>query len=240
MAFIWLDSVKGLFTSELIRKAASALGEGEGNTAKAISGIVPSVLGGIISKGTSGIDGASSILNMAKGVEGAGILNNLGNLFGGGSNPQLSNGLDMVKRLLGDKLNSIAGTISGFADIKESSVPSLMGMVTPMALGVLGQHASQNNLTPKSLSNMLASQKSSVAEALPPGLDSLAGLTGLSSVGGAITSMTGGVEHAAVSTVHTAAYEIEKTGSNKRWLWPMMLALLVIFLVLVFSRSCTR
>jgi outer membrane protein OmpA-like peptidoglycan-associated protein len=240
MAFNWLDSVKGLFTSELITKAASVLGEGEGNTAKAISGIVPSVLGGIISKGTSGIEGASAILNMAKSTVGTGILSNLGNLFGGGSNTLLSNGLDMAKRLLGDKVNSISGAISGYAGIKESSVTSLMGMVAPMALGVLGQHASQNNLTPNSLSNMLASQRSSITEALPAGLGSLAGLTGLSSVGSAISSVTGSTKHTAAPTVHTAAYAVEKTGSNRRWLLPVLLAILVILLVWLFSRSCNK
>ncbi len=240
MAFNWLDSVKGLFTSELISKAASSLGEGEGNTAKAISGIVPSVLGGILSKGTSGIDGASAILDMAKGAVGTGILSNPGNLFGGGSNTLLTNGLDMVKRLLGDKLNSISGVLSGFAGIKESSVTSLMGMVAPIALGVLGQHASQNNLTPNGLSNMLASQKSSITEALPAGLGSLAGLTGLSSVGSAISSMTGGIKQPANPTVHVAAYEVEKAGSNRRWVLPMLLAVLVIILVWLFSRSCNK
>src|SRR5882757_10031849 len=238
MAFNLLDSVKELFTSDLISKAASSLGESEGSTAKAISGIIPSVLGGIVSKATSGIDGASSVLDMAKGAAGTGILSNLGNMFGGGGGSNLlSNGLDMVKRLLGDKFSSIASTISNFSGIKESSVSSLMGMVAPAALGVLGQHSSQNNLTPSSLSNMLASQATSLKDALPAGLSSLAGLTGLSSVGSAISSMTGGMKHAATTTAHTAAYAVEKAGSNRRWLLPLLLAVLIIVVVWLFSRS---
>ena len=240
MAFNLLDSVKSLFTSELVGKAASSLGEGEGSIAKAISGIVPSVLGSIVSKGTSGIDGASSILDLSKNVAGTGILSNLGNMFGGGSSTMVSNGLDMVKRLMGDRLTSIAGVLSGFAGIRESSVSSLLGMVAPMALGVLGQHASQNNLTPNGLSNMLASQKASIVDALPAGLSSLAGLTGLSSVGNAISSAAGGVKQAAASTVHSAAYAVEKTASNRRWLLPFLLAVLVILLVWLFSRSCNK
>src|SRR5882757_2571009 len=241
MAFNLLDSVKELFTSDLISKAASSLGEGEGGTAKAISGIIPSVLGGIVSKATSGIDGASSILDMAKGSAGTGILSNLGNIFGGGGGSSLlSNGLDMVKRLLGDKFSSIASTISNFAGIKESSVSSLMGMVAPAALGVVGQHASQNNLTPNSLSNMLAGQAASLKDALPSGLSSLAGLTGLSSVGSAISSMTGDMKRAPTATVHTAAYTAKTAGSNKRRLLPLLLAVLVIVVVWLLSRSCNK
>lgn len=239
MAFNLLDSMKGLFTSELVGKAASFLGEGEGNTAKAISGIVPSVLGSIVSKGTSSIDGASSILDLAKNVDGSGILGNLENMFGGGGN-MFSGGLDMVKRLLGDKLTSIAGAISGFAGIKESSVTSLLSMVAPMALGVLGQHASKNNLTPSSFSYFLTSQKSSIADALPAGLSSLAGLTGLSSIGSTISSATGSVKQAAASGVHSAAYTVEKTSSTRRWLLPFLLAVVAILLVWLFSRSCNK
>ncbi|HTI90513.1 MAG TPA: OmpA family protein [Puia sp.] len=248
MAFNFLDSVKGLFSGDLVAKAASSLGEGEGSIAKALTGIVPAVLGGIVSKGTSGIDGASSVLDLAKNAAGSGIIGNLGNMFGGGGSPMLSSGLDMARRLMGDKLTGIAGIISGFAGIKDSSVSSLLGMVAPMALGVLGQHASQNNLTPGSLSNLLASQKDSITAALPAGLSSLAGLTGLSAAGSAISSATGsaissatGSVKQAASSPHGAAYStVEKSAGTGRWLLPLVLAIVGILIVWLLSRSCNK
>ncbi|HWK02611.1 MAG TPA: DUF937 domain-containing protein [Puia sp.] len=222
MAFNLLDSVKGLFTSDLISKVSSSLGEGEGGVNRAITGIVPSVLGGIVSKATADSDGASSILNMAKGAAGTGILGSLGNMFTeGGSSGLLSSGSEMVKRLLGSKLGSIASAISSFSGIKESSVSSLMAMVAPAALGILGKHATENNLTSSSLSNMLSSQKASVAAALPAGLGSLAGLTGLTSAG---------------SAIHTAGQE----GNSKRWVLPILFAVLIIGLIWLIARGCNK
>ena len=241
MAFNLLDAVKGLFTSDLINKAAASLGESEGGIAKAISGIVPSVLGGIVSKATSNADGASSVLDMAKNAAGTGVLGNLGNLFGGGGSNMLSGGIDMVKRLLGDKFSGIASAIAGFAGIRESSASSLMSMVAPAALGVLGKHASENNLTPGSLSNMLSGQKASLANALPSGLSSLAGMIGLGSIGSAVSNMTGGVKQAAESAYHAGGAAVANSGSSgRRWLGPLIVILLALALIWYFTRSCNN
>ena len=44
MSLNFVDTVKNLFTNEIISKAASSLGESEGGISKALSGIVPSVI----------------------------------------------------------------------------------------------------------------------------------------------------------------------------------------------------
>ncbi len=49
MSFNLIGSAKSLFTSEMVTKASSFLGESEGGIAKAISGILLSVLGGLMS-----------------------------------------------------------------------------------------------------------------------------------------------------------------------------------------------
>ena len=54
MALNLLDTVNGLFNNDLVNKAASSLGESEGGIKKAISGIVPSVLAGLLNKAGSG------------------------------------------------------------------------------------------------------------------------------------------------------------------------------------------
>lgn len=228
MALNLLDSVKGLFTSDLVSKTASSLGEGESGISKAISGVVPSILGGIISKAGSGIDDAGGILQMAKGAAGSGILDNLGNIAAQGSSTA-SGGLDMLRRLLGDKIGGIASAISGFAGIKESSASSLMSMVTSGVLGILGKHASENSLTPASFSNFLSNQKTSVAAALPAGLSSLAGLIGLSGPG-----ITG-------NTRTPIAVHPQQTPMNERksWRTPLLLALGLIVLVWLIIRGCS-
>ena len=71
-----LDSVTGLLTPDLVGKAASFLGESESGVTKALGGIAPAVLQGII--GNAGKDGGAGIMDMAKQAAGSGILDNLG------------------------------------------------------------------------------------------------------------------------------------------------------------------
>ncbi len=63
MSFNLLDSVKGLFSSDIINKMASSFGESEGGVQKAIGGAIPAVLVGLRSKATSA-DGAASLLKL--------------------------------------------------------------------------------------------------------------------------------------------------------------------------------
>lgn len=232
MSFNLLDSVKGLISNELVGKAASSLGESESSVTKAMSGILPSVLGGLVSKATSGGDGASSILDMAKGAASSGILGNLGNLFGGGgSSSLLSSGASMLSGLFGDKIGGIASLISNFAGIKQSSASSLMSMAAPAALGFLGKHASDNNLNASGLTSLLASQKDSIMKALPSGLGNLGSMLGLGSVAGAVSSATSHVKE-------TTNYATEKASGGTKWLWPLLVLLLGGGLLWYFGKGC--
>ena len=65
MSFNLLDTVKGLFNSELISSAATSLGGREGGIQKALSGAIPSLLAGLVGKAGSQ-DGAAGILDLAK------------------------------------------------------------------------------------------------------------------------------------------------------------------------------
>jgi outer membrane protein OmpA-like peptidoglycan-associated protein len=227
MSFNLLDSVKGILTTELMGKAASSLGESEGGISKAMSGIVPSILGGLVSKATSGGEGASSVLDMAKSASSSGILSNLSGLFGGGG--LLGGATSILSGLFGDKIGGIASLIANFAGIKESSASSLMSMSAPAALGILGKHAADNNLNASGLTSLLSSQKDSIMKALPAGLGSLGGLLGLGSIGSAASS-------AATSATNFAT---EKESGGTKWLWPLLLLLLAGAITYYFSKSCS-
>ena len=243
MSFNVVDAVKNVFTPDLISKAASSLGESEGGISKALSGLVPTVLGGLVSKASSGAGEAGNILNMAKEAASSGITQNLGNLVGSsgggaGLGGMLSGGLDMIKGLFGSKLGDVTRMISNFAGIKESSASSLMSTAAPATLGVIGNYASQNNLNAGGLMNMLSEQKQNIMSALPSGLSSLGGLLGLGGIGAAATAMAGGARRAASATVHGAEEAVEKAGGGMKWLLPLFLAILVIALVWYFSKGC--
>jgi outer membrane protein OmpA-like peptidoglycan-associated protein len=223
MSFNLLDTVKGYLGNELISKAAGHLGESESGISKALGGIVPSVLSGVIGKATSGGGGASGILDMAKSALGSGLLGNLGSFFGGGASNDQSNGI--LSSLFGDKLSGIASAVASFAGIKGSSASSLFSMAAPAALGAIGKHASDNNLDAGGLSSLLASQKDSIMNALPSGLSSIAGMLGLGGVGAAVNKLSSVGSDAKAAAGHyagEAATAATGGGGGMRWLLPVL------------------
>jgi outer membrane protein OmpA-like peptidoglycan-associated protein len=226
MSFNLLDSVKTLFTNELIGKAAATLGESETGIQNALRGTIPSVLMGLLGKAGTSTDGAAGILNMAKETAGSGILSNISGLLGGNSSGLAGKGADMLKGLLGDKAGGIANLISGFSGVKSSTASSLLSMAAPLALGVLGRHATSNNLSAGGLMSFLDSQKSSIMNALPAGLSSVAGMLGL----GSTKQSTGTTTHYSKSN--------EKSGSERKFILPLFLGILLVGLAIYFFKGC--
>jgi len=132
-----VDLVKNYISQDLISKASSFLGENEGGVSKALSGLIPSVLGGIISKGTASESNAQQLLDAAKEANNTGLLGNLGSLFD--NQDLLSKGSGWVGNLFGGQSNTLVDLISKFAGIKSSSSSSLLNMITPLILGLLGK-----------------------------------------------------------------------------------------------------
>jgi len=167
MAFDLLDSVKGFITPDLIERASSFLRESNEGVSRAIGGAVPTVLSGLINKAESG--GAATLLSNAKEVASNNILGSLGSLFSGSST--LPSGVGSLSNLFGDKAGAMTNALSSFSGIKSSSMSSLLGIIGPLILGIIGKHAMDNNLSPAGLSSLLSEQKASVQNALPPGLN---------------------------------------------------------------------
>ena len=241
MSLNLLDSVKGLFTSDLISKMSSSFGESEGGIQKAIGGAIPAVLAGLLNKAGS-TDGAASLLNLSKDAASSGILGNLGGLLGGGGN-LLGKGMDMLKGLFGDKTNAITSTIANYSGIRESSASSLLSVAAPAALGVVGKEVTQNNMGVSGLTSWLAKQKDSILGAIPSGLN-IAGALGLGSLGdlgsklsGLVGGATSNVKHVAGTATAYAHDTAEKAKGGAKWLWPLLLALIVILGLIYFLRG---
>ncbi|AXY77405.1 DUF937 domain-containing protein [Paraflavitalea soli] len=233
MSFNLLDSVQGLFSKDLTSGMASSFGESEGGIQKAVSGAIPAVLAGLLNKaGTS--DGASSILNLSKEAAGSGLLSNL-SAFTGGSN-LVGKGLEWLKKIFGDKADGIISMIAGYAGIRDSSAASVLSVAAPAALGTLGKQVTQNNLSASGLTSLLASQKDSILNALPSGLN-LAGALGLGSLGD-IGSKLSGAFSGATSTARATAAKATSTGN--KWLLPLILALIVIGALWYFMKGCNK
>jgi hypothetical protein len=101
MSFNLIDAAKGIFTNELVSKASSYLGESENSVVKAMSGILPSVIGGIADKSTS-TEGANAIAGMAQEHHSSGILGSIGSFFGNEGGGLLNKGAGLLGSLFGE------------------------------------------------------------------------------------------------------------------------------------------
>lgn len=231
-----VDLVKNYATSELISKAGSFLGESESGVSKAVSGLIPSLLGGLFSKATASEAGAEEVYQTSKAANDSGILGNLGSLFGNAD--ILSRGTGLFNNLFGSQSNSIIDAISNFAGIKSSSSGSLISMLLPLITGILGRHAADNNLEASGLASFLTNQKNNIQSALPSGLGSIGSLLGLGSVGTAARETVQDVKETAASTYNYAEEKVEKGGGMK-WLLPLLLlAALALGLWYFMGKGC--
>jgi OmpA-OmpF porin, OOP family len=220
MSFNLLDAAKGLFTNELVGKASSFLGESESGVTKALSGILPSVVGGLIDKSSTN-DGANMIANIAGEQHNSGILGNLGSFFGNDGGSLLNKGAGLLSGLFGDKTNGLISLISNFAGVKSSTSSSLLSMAAPMVLGLLGKHAASSNLGGSGIASLLSSQKSSVSSMIPAGLN----LGSMFSGWGSNAAET--VSHAKATATNYANDVEEKSGGAMKFLLPLLLLALL-------------
>jgi outer membrane protein OmpA-like peptidoglycan-associated protein len=234
MAFNLLDSVKGLFNRDLIAKASNMLGENESNVQKAVSGIVPTVLAGIMNKAASG--DAGSVLSMAKDAAGSGVLSNSESFFGSGN--LFNKGADMLKSLFGGRVNEAVNAISENSGIRPASAASLMGFAAPVALGTLGQQATATNMSTSGLLSFLSDQKDSILRAIPSGLN-LAGILGLPSLDSIGNKLSGALSSIGASVKHMSgkiSEPVQKSGAM-RWALPVILGLAALILILYLMRK---
>lgn len=224
-----IDLIKGQLGPALVTQAASHLGESESGIAKAISGLLPAVIGGLANNSTN-----TNVLDSISNPSSHGML---GNLLGLATNNNTSVVSGLLTSIFGDKVGGLVNSIATYAGISNNSSASLLNLVTGATLGSVGKYASDNNLDKSGISNLLGEQKGIISTLLPAGL-SLASLNLGSWFGGEHT------ERVNVTTPETPKPRVEVTrgtnqgeifndrtpnnneggGSIWKWLLPLLLA----------------
>lgn len=217
MSFNLLDVVKSHLTPDLIAKLSNSLGENENGIKKAISAVLPLILGSLSTKASASEGSAAEVFNLATEANNSGVLNNVQNLLGN-SGDLLAKAGTWLQSIFGDKANSIIETIASFAGIKSSSASAVLNVATPATLGAVGEHIRVNGLNSEDLSGLLQSQKSNILAAIPGNLSSLLGFAGITNPG-VTASVTGHKEP--VSVPHNVHHENETSGL--KWLLPLLI-----------------
>lgn len=210
-----LNSLKNLATPALLDQVAGKLGENPSNVQKALTGLVPTVLSGLVSK--SGDNNAmNGIFDLLKGAGGNNVLDGLSGLVSSGSlahdNPA-NPASGLLSSLFGNKLDGIVNLVSGFSGVKNASASSLLGLAGSLVTGFLGNKIA-SGLSLSSLTGLLNSEKSSILSAVPGGLGSLLNL----------------------SLPNVSAPKVN-TGSSK-WIWILLAAMLAA--LLFWWKGCNK
>ena len=226
MAINLLDMLKGQLGSSVMRQVGNYLGESESATTSALGAILPSILGSVISKGSTN-EGAGALLDMVNsGNHDGSIFDNLGGMLGGGdaTSGLMKTGDSLLGNLMGGgMLGSVLDLVTKSTGFGRKSSSSLMSMVAPMVMGMVGRYVKNKALDAAGLSNFLGGQSSHVASALPAGMGSLLGFA-KEATGGATPSNTS----TTTSRTERVVREPETSGGGGGWMKWAVAALAVL------------
>jgi hypothetical protein len=156
-------------TPDVIAKMAQACGISDRTTAqKAVGAAVPALFTGLANL-ASKPDGARQLAD-AVASQPPSLSESLASM-GDGSRQFADAGKSALGSLFGGStIGALASTLGRYAGVGEGSARSLLSMLTPALLGILGREAGSKA---SALTQLLGSQKDSFAAAMPAGLSDL-------------------------------------------------------------------
>lgn len=172
-----MSAVSRFMTPEVVGQMASACGLDPAMAQKAVNAAVPSVLSGLVDVAEK--PGGARMLSKAVSEQPADLLGSIASSFTG-SAQMAEKGTGLLSSLLsGGALGILTSTVAKFLGVSEGSTRTLMGLLTPVIMGVLGREQGSAHLGANGLTRMLTEQKDSIAAALPPGLGKMLEASGL-------------------------------------------------------------
>ncbi len=219
-----ITAVSRFLTPDLIGKIASATGLDSMTTQKAANASVPAILGGLADLASK--PGGARQLASAIAEQPTGLLSTLANAVGGNGQLQDKGSTLLASLLGGGALGSLVSGVSRFAGIGEGPARSLMGLLTPVVLGVLGREQRAAGMEASGLARMLLDQKDQIAAAMPAGFSSMLGAAGKRESGGASSPSEARIydgPQAAYTQYRAAGADVQravseaKSGPNNSW-----------------------
>jgi outer membrane protein OmpA-like peptidoglycan-associated protein len=132
-------------------------------------------------------------------------------------------GQEILGGLFGGKLDAVVDSVAKTAGAKPSAVSSLLTLVAPLIMSVLGRQTRSQGLTAAGLVSLLATQRQAITQLIPASLSGLLGLPGLR------IPETVGVGDRTLETTRSVTPEVARRGGLPAW-WPWALALGLLLL----------
>jgi outer membrane protein OmpA-like peptidoglycan-associated protein len=170
-----INSVRSVFTDDLISKFSALLNEPQGNTQKAVQAAIPIVLTEVLHQ-AGAQEGATKIWSLSKQAAGNDFFGQIhelgvrsGNLVTG--SVLLKKGSDFAVGLLGGRKDMVIKEIARYSGASVASASFIAGVVSFAALDSIGRQITAGSLDAKGLALWLDTQRESIMQAIPPGLE---------------------------------------------------------------------
>lgn len=231
-ASLLLNQVANEFGGDALNRIASTIGESPGKIRTALSDMLPVLLGGLASKAQTQ-EGAHELLDVihrdhldseqyehvADAIKPPDALGNL-----------MSTGAPLLDKVLPGKTGAVSDWVASHAGIKPTASKSLMSLVLPLVLGLIGRRVGGGGAS--GLKNLLGRPLGFVQDA-PAGLASILGLGGAASSVFGATPFSPSDEAPGGQGLSSAAAGPSPLPPRK-WLVPLLLLLGLIALLLYF------
>ncbi|MGA9546693.1 MAG: DUF937 domain-containing protein [Rhodomicrobium sp.] len=178
--------VSEFLTPDLIGRIVTALGIDRSIVGRAAIALGPAILGSL-SHAASTPEGARKLANTVS-QQSPSILDTLGSMIGGaGQQTLVKDGVNTLGSLLGGSgVSALTGAVGRLTGISQGAGSSLIGILTPAVLGLLGKQQAAQGLDASGLARLLAAQKDNITAALPAGFGDMlraSGAPGFAAVG---------------------------------------------------------
>ena len=160
-------------TPEFLAKISSALGLDRSVISKACSAAVPALFGHFANLAATP-EGARKLYG-AVNQQNTNILSDVSSVLGGmGQQRPADSGLNSLRSLLGgSSLSGLAGALGKFAGLPSASASSLLGMLSPILMAILGRQSAEQGLSSSGLAHLLETEKDHISAAMPSGFENL-------------------------------------------------------------------
>jgi hypothetical protein len=177
--------VMQFLTPDMVGRIASALGLNRSDAQSGVTAAVPALLAAF-----SGLadkpGGAQSLVNTIK--QQSGVVDNFASMIGGNNQASfIERGSSLLTSLLGSHDSaSLASAVGRFAGLGQTRATSLLGMMAPLVMGLIGKQIGTRGIDVGSLTSLLASQRDQIAQTLPAGMGQMLESAG---IGGGLDQM---------------------------------------------------
>jgi hypothetical protein len=161
--------VTQFLTPDMVGRIAAALGLNRSDAQSGVSAAVPALLAAFTGLADKP-GGAQSLVNTIK--QQSGVADNFASMIGGSNQASfIDRGSSLLTSMLGSSdASSLAGAVGRFAGLGQTKATSLLGMLAPLVMGLIGKQIGTRGIDVGSLTSLLASQRDQIAQALPSGM----------------------------------------------------------------------